>query len=111
MSPFIPFTQLPRDTNSGTRTKNIVPDLDINEDFTPEGCEATSGPAVTYGAGQTSRDMYEKLDGTGYFVRSDTSKHNLQQLTHYRLLEVHARQLVLLEDGLLVEATASSPQP
>lgn len=45
-----------------------MPDLDINEDFTPEACSASAGAAVTYGAGQTGRDMYQKLDGTGYFV-------------------------------------------
>ncbi|KAI9163703.1 isoamyl alcohol oxidase [Paramyrothecium foliicola] len=49
-------------------TKNIVPELDIDEDYTPEGCEVSAGPAVTYGAGQTSRDLYQKLDGTGYFA-------------------------------------------
>jgi hypothetical protein len=49
-------------------TKNIVPDLVINEKFTPKGCNASVGPAVTYGAGQTSRDLYQKLDGTGYLA-------------------------------------------
>lgn len=46
----------------------MTPKLDINENFIPENCANSAGPVVTYGAGQTSRTLYEALDGTGYFV-------------------------------------------
>ncbi|KAH7304249.1 hypothetical protein B0I35DRAFT_454763 [Stachybotrys elegans] len=49
-------------------TKNIMPDLKIDKDFVPQGCEQSAGPGVTYGAGQTFDDLYTKLDGTGYFI-------------------------------------------
>lgn len=61
------------------RTHNIKPELEINGDFTPESCDVPVGPVVTYGAGQTSRDLYEKLDGTGYFVSSRSSTTPLNQ--------------------------------
>lgn len=46
----------------------MTPELDINKNFIPERCANSVGPVVTYGAGQTSRTLYEALDGTGYFV-------------------------------------------
>ena len=40
-------------------THNIRPDINLTEDFVPDGCQQSVGNAVTFGAGQQFGGLYE----------------------------------------------------
>ncbi|KAH7323209.1 isoamyl alcohol oxidase [Stachybotrys elegans] len=56
----------------GIWTFNMQPEILLDEDFTPEGCPASVGPVVTYGAGQMWGGVYDFLANTGYLIVAGT---------------------------------------
>lgn len=49
-------------------THNLQPDPVLTDAFTPEGCSASAGKAVTYGAGQQWEGLYEFGEANGVYL-------------------------------------------
>ncbi|CZR69907.1 uncharacterized protein PAC_19807 [Phialocephala subalpina] len=54
-------------------TYNIQPEIEFAEDFLAESCLDSSGPTLTYGAGQGFQGLYEAAHERGYMLVGGTS--------------------------------------
>ncbi|KAM3424086.1 hypothetical protein BST61_g11364 [Cercospora zeina] len=54
-------------------THNIQPPLQVTENFTPSGCSASAGPALTFGAGAQFQQLNDFAFSQGYFMVAGAS--------------------------------------
>ncbi|KAL4792654.1 hypothetical protein BDV19DRAFT_400467 [Aspergillus venezuelensis] len=52
---------------------NLQPPIELDEEFTPDGCDASTGPTITFGAGQQFGGIYDFVQERGYRVVGGSS--------------------------------------
>ncbi|KAL4954525.1 hypothetical protein BDW69DRAFT_205151 [Aspergillus filifer] len=53
---------------------NLQPPIELDEGFTPDGCDASTGPAISFGAGQQFAGIYDFVQEHGYRVVGGSSQ-------------------------------------
>ncbi|KAL4876180.1 hypothetical protein BJY04DRAFT_231890 [Aspergillus karnatakaensis] len=52
---------------------NMQPPIELNKDFTPDGCFESSGDSITFGAGQQFGGIYDFVEANGYRIAGGSS--------------------------------------
>ncbi|KAL4935246.1 hypothetical protein BDV06DRAFT_234519 [Aspergillus oleicola] len=52
---------------------NLQPPIELDEEFTPDGCGESAGPAITFGAGQQFEGIYDFVQERGYRIVGGSS--------------------------------------
>ncbi|KAL4863949.1 hypothetical protein BDV12DRAFT_201592 [Aspergillus spectabilis] len=52
---------------------NLQPPIELNKDFTPDGCSESSGDSITFGAGQQFGGIYDFVEANGYRIAGGSS--------------------------------------
>ncbi|KAL5335987.1 hypothetical protein BJX70DRAFT_304232 [Aspergillus crustosus] len=52
---------------------NLQPPIELNQDFTPDGCSESSGDSITFGAGQQFGGIYDFVEEHGYRIAGGSS--------------------------------------